>query len=620
MASGTLAVETLGSDNKIALLNVIDKLRSVGVSELVSLPQLIVCGDQSSGKSSVLEAISGIPFPRKDSLCTRFATEVILRHDAKQAVSVAIVPSTDRTDDQKAKLASFKRTMENLEDISSIVEDAKSCMGVDQNSTAFSKDILRIEISGPKQPHLTIVDLPGLIHFGNKNQSDSDVKLVQSMVAEYMKNSRSIILAVVSAMNDYANQVVLKRAREVDPDGRRTLGVITKPDMLPVGSDTEAAFLSLAKNQDIPLRLGWHVLRNRGFEDRELTTQGRDEAEKTFFNTGKWMTLDKNVVGIQSLQEKMSKVLFDQIRNELPTLIEDLEEKTDTCRRTLEKLGPSRDGLVNQQTFLVQISEKFQAIARAATDGSYENAFFGYGNSAEAYSKRIRAVVQDLNVQFAEKMHTQGQQVRISDSPAKITNPSTMSRAEYLDHVKELLKTSRGRELPGMYNPLIVGELFREQSKPWARFARVHLKEVWQAVKTFLSLLVLDLTNGATSEALTTQVIAPLMEEKLRLMEEKLKELLQPYHNMHPVTYNHYFTETIQKMKLERQKAELERRLATSMDSDDVDSTLMTGKSVLAALTSTNEADMVTYACTEILDCLEAYYKVIPSPLLSVLI
>lgn len=79
-------------------------------------------------------------------------------------------------------------------------------LSVDGN--AFTEDILRVEISGPKQPQLTIVDLPGLIHSHNKRQIEHDVKLVTNLVAKYMANPRSIILAVVSAKNDFPNQIV----------------------------------------------------------------------------------------------------------------------------------------------------------------------------------------------------------------------------------------------------------------------------------------------------------------------------------------------------------------------------------------------------------------------------
>lgn len=84
-------LEHLQTREQIKLLDVIDALRAEGFSEYTALPQLIVCGDQSSGKSSVLEAISGVPFPRKDALCTRFATEVILRRAADEFISVSLV-------------------------------------------------------------------------------------------------------------------------------------------------------------------------------------------------------------------------------------------------------------------------------------------------------------------------------------------------------------------------------------------------------------------------------------------------------------------------------------------------------------------------------------------------
>lgn len=307
------------------LLDIIDSLRSQGLSSYISLPQLVVCGDQSSGKSSVLEAISGVSFPTKDNLCTRFATEVILRRDAKTSVHVTILPDGDRPKEEREELQRFEAPTATLDDLPDLVENAKEKMGLTRGTMAFSKDILRMEVLGPKQPHLTLVDLPGLIHAESKLQSSQDVELVTSMVRGYMANPRSIVLAVVSAKNDYANQIVTKFARQVDPQGLRTLGIITKPDMLHVGSDSEAAYLELARNEDVQFRLGWHVLRNRDFDTRDTKISERDDAEQHFFSHGKWQTMPLHSLGAATLRPRLSNVLKEQIVSELPDLIRDIE-------------------------------------------------------------------------------------------------------------------------------------------------------------------------------------------------------------------------------------------------------------------------------------------------------
>ena len=201
----TSRLDSLQASEQLYLLDEIDKLRLQGISEFVFLPQLIVCGDQSSGKSSVLEAISGIPFPRKDNLCTRFATELILWKSRTSSTSVSIVPSRDRPEPEYQKLCGFSEKLESLDDLPTLIDRAKLAMGVSDTGSAFSKDVLRVEVSGPAKPHLTIVDLPRLIHSENKQQSADDVKLVSQLVLSYMENPRTIILAVVSAMNDIAN-------------------------------------------------------------------------------------------------------------------------------------------------------------------------------------------------------------------------------------------------------------------------------------------------------------------------------------------------------------------------------------------------------------------------------
>ena len=153
--------------------------------------------------------------------------------------TVAIIPSTQRPDQEKEKLLAFKAPSVRIDTIPSVIDAAKEAMGLGSGTKAFSDDVLMVEILGPEQSHLTLVDLPGLIHAEGKQQSVEDVQLVSSLVRSYMANTWSIILAVVSAKNDRANQIVTKLARDVDPTGVRTLGIITKPDTLRVGSDSE---------------------------------------------------------------------------------------------------------------------------------------------------------------------------------------------------------------------------------------------------------------------------------------------------------------------------------------------------------------------------------------------
>lgn len=296
-------------------LDIIDSLRSQGISRYVDLPQIVVCGDQSSGKSSVLEAISGMAFPTKDALCTRFATELSLRRTIDEhdhGSRVPIIPGPCRTDAERKELEAFGRNVVDL-NLSAVIEDATDMMGLVGTDKVFSTDILRIEVSYLTQPHLTLVDLPGLFLAGNKDQSMEDAKLVESLVLSHTEQPRSIILAVVSAKSEFALQQVTQRAREMDPGGHRTIGLITKPDTLHEGSESEQAYLQLAQNKDVNFRLGWHVLRNRDFHTRHATNAERDAAEKAFFSKGVWVTLHPSQMGVDELRTRLSAVLHNQI-------------------------------------------------------------------------------------------------------------------------------------------------------------------------------------------------------------------------------------------------------------------------------------------------------------------
>ena len=102
----------LQSEDQRDLLDIIDKLRSIGFGRFVDLPEIIVCGDQSAGKSSVLNVVSGMTFPTKDNLCTLFATELILRRDGVAGVKVSTIPGSGRSEEEMKRLSEFRTDMD----------------------------------------------------------------------------------------------------------------------------------------------------------------------------------------------------------------------------------------------------------------------------------------------------------------------------------------------------------------------------------------------------------------------------------------------------------------------------------------------------------------------------
>ena len=610
MASTIIDTESLrflNSAEQTELLNVVDELRAEGLSDFTSLPQLIVCGDQSSGKSSVLQAISGLVFPSKDNLCTRFATEVILRRVATKGLSVSIMPGQDRSAVDRERLLDFRYAIQNAEDFAALFDKAKEVMGLTDHSSAFSKDILRVEISGPSQPQLTLVDLPGLIHSESRSLTTQDVELVTELVKSYMKNPRSIILAVITAKNDFSNQIILKRARELDPEGSRTLGIITKPDTLIQGSVSETSFLSLARNEEFEFKHGWHVVKNQDSAKGEFDPANRDSEEDEWFAGSNFKTLPSVSRGVSRLRDRLSKMLFNQIREQLPGLIADIEKEKADCRAKLEELGQSRLTLEEQREYLLEISEGFEKLCTEALNGPYNDPFFGDGAAAEGYEKRLRAVVRNMQIEFADTIRTDGEQWKIVDSPSK--DKRCRTRAQAIEKILSLVKRSRCKELPGLPNPMLVAEVFREYSKPWEELARQHIKKVWNATRVLLERVVEHLTEPDLGDLLFRFLLDPLMDEFLRNARKKLVEL-NAVRDKAPVTTNHYFRDTVTKLRRDRDVASMTPKLKFLFDSkaDYIDSTNI--PDILLAAYPNVEPDMDTVAAEDVFDYMSAFYKV----------
>ena len=617
---------SLQSDAHEELLNVIDDLRSQGISRFVDLPQIIVCGDQSSGKSSVLEAVSGIKFPVKDNVCTRFATELILRRGPESPIIVTIQPGAERSESEYTKLSTFKAESATIEDIPAAIESATFAMGIDDRSRSFSNDVLRIELTGPNQPHLTLVDLPGLFHAGNKKQSAQEAGIVRSLVLSYMEKQRSIILAVVSAKNDLANQIVTKHARDLDPEGLRTLGIITKPDTLHAGSESEAVFFELAENKDVHFRLGWHILVNRDFNTREATREERDQAERDFLSKGIWANLRIRSKGIDTLKQRLSLVLREQILLELPGLTEDVQSGIEDCINRLARLGDSRATIREQREYLQKVGADFASLVKTSIDGVCNHEFFSSVMEDKGYDKRLRAKVQNICTAFADDLSLRGHYQKlytksmVEELPKHTEegDPIPIWRNDYLEDVQYRMRRSRGCELPGLPNPHIVAELFFEQSRKWENHVEQLMTDTLEATTMTVNLILQQSVDEPTGDKLIQQVINPAMTEVKRKLGKKVKEVLEPHQKGHLITYNHYFVDNMLRARQDRFNQDLEDKLRDFFgagSSDRVQRPDLNVRHLANALKedTIKDKNMDRHACSEATDCMLAYYKVCTS-------
>lgn len=542
----------------------------------------------------MLEAISHVRFPTDGGVCTRFATELILRQAPTTTVDVSIQFSNknDQSAARPFQLSGFSR--DNLPEL---VNQAKERMGIRDGIKEFSDNILRVEITGPEMESLTLVDLPGLYQGSTADQSEEGVEFVDHLVDRYMRQENSIILAVVSAGYGLANQKILDKTKKHDPKRERTLGVITKPDL--AGLAEQRHFLQLVKNQETAhtLALGWHVLRNRADKEEEqgLGDNERDAQEAQFFQTSPWSSVPAVSRGVEGLRKKLSKVLLQHIQKTLPGLIGKIETNLDLRTAELQRLGMTRSTPDEWRSYLLGVARDFERLALEAVDGRYRDPFFG---DIHDHTRKLRALLRNLNRAFDVTLCTKGARYefewyaaedgssksyddgdRISegdtdrDQPAylwpfiaeyKFPNPEPRSKAQVNEELEKWASANQGREFPGSPNNSLAIELFKMQARPWKAIAEFHVTKVLDVAKMVIEQLLGHIVGAdkTTLQALLRDCVDPFFDSKRDILKTKLEELLRPYVSGYGLPLETAFHKRVSRRTLGR----LAEHLADSLD------------------------------------------------------
>ncbi|XP_032755711.1 dynamin-1-like protein isoform X10 [Rattus rattus] len=357
-----------------ALIPVINKLQDVFNTvgaDIIQLPQIVVVGTQSSGKSSVLESLVGRDLlPRGTGVVTR--RPLIL-----QLVHVSPEDKRKTTGEENGKFQSWNpATWKNSRHLSKGVEaeewgkflHTKNKLYTDfdeirqeiENETerisgsnkGVSPEPIHLKVFSPNVVNLTLVDLPGMTKVPVGDQP-KDIELqIRELILRFISNPNSIILAVTAANTDMATSEALKISREVDPDGRRTLAVITKLDLMDAGTDA----MDVLMGRVIPVKLGIIGVVNRSQLDinnkKSVTDSIRDEYA---FLQKKYPSL-ANRNGTKYLARTLNRLLMHHIRDCLPELKTRINVLAAQYQSLLNSYGEPVD---DKSATLLQLITKF---------------------------------------------------------------------------------------------------------------------------------------------------------------------------------------------------------------------------------------------------------------------
>ncbi|KAH3954238.1 hypothetical protein HBH98_251920 [Parastagonospora nodorum] len=362
-------LDALGTHVK-DIITTINSLEGLGLQHLkIPLPKIIVIGEQSTGKSSVIEAISGIKTPRSTGTCTRcplfiklespadpaamWSARVTLRrafsYDGKRGrdrrfpgwiqlpkPSIVEFMSCDNPDDLEHIIVRAQRAVTSLDDYEDFTEaNIESLNG--SSSHRSSPNVVCISISKHGLPTLCFYDLPGVI---GQSEIPDDVPFSRNLVSEYVKDPEALILVTCSMTNDIANSTAGGIARALKATDR-CIGVLTKPDRL-LETPCHEILHNVFEKKRLPLGHGYFVVRNLGQEqlDEHLNHEDARAQERQFFDTAEpfaSLRQHDSRFGTWNLQSFLSGKLAEQITKKLPIIEEEINARRHEVEEELKQ-------------------------------------------------------------------------------------------------------------------------------------------------------------------------------------------------------------------------------------------------------------------------------------------
>ncbi|KAG2158748.1 P-loop containing nucleoside triphosphate hydrolase protein [Suillus bovinus] len=569
------------SQHRRKMLDLINRLHTTGVQTDMDLPMIAVIGSQSAGKSSLIESISGITLPRSAGTCTRCPTECKLSRSedawkclvklhittgpSGQPCDVATIsfgsPITDKADVEdrirRAQRAILNPSI-NEQKFLYELEDQTA----EQAELSFSKNCVSLEISGKDVADLSFVDLPGLIASVGSTGKTGDIDLVKGLVTSYIEKPSCVILLTVTCETDFENQGAHHLTKQFDPEGKRTVGVLTKPDRIPPGE--ESAWLKFIRNEQEPLVNHWYCVKQPGsqlLKDGISWAEARKQENDFFTLTQPWSTVEpqyQKFMRTSNLTERLSTILSELIAKRLPDIHKELYNilrKTQDEMRQLPK-APSTDPVGEVWNIIGQFSKQLFQRLEGTPDKD------GILQTIRPHQQAFKRAVRSTAPQFVpwgkgdarqlpvvdfltnEEDEPQGPQGMVPSAPSP-RSPTPQSEEIYIEDVLNHAQRARTRELPDNY-PFIVQQTYiKEFTEKWETPSQILFDKVYDILKNDLSVLVNEHfgkmgRGGALHSVL--MIVNEHLDNAAQQAKEKISWLLEL--EKAPTTLNvHYYAD-----------------------------------------------------------------------------
>lgn len=462
-------------------------LQGAGIeASSVRLPQIVVIGSQSSGKSSVLEAIVGHEFlPKGTNMVTRRPLELTLVNSPGLGKDYAVLPQVD----PNAQFQDWRQIQTILTDLNLAVPD----------SQWVSSKPIQLIIHSPNVPDLNLIDLPGYIQVTSRGQPAQLRDQIVSLCEEYIQQP-NLILAICPADVDLANAEALQACRRVDPKGERTIGVITKLDLV---EPSWAAHL--LRNEDYPLPMGYVGVVCKPTEDGRTKRSLTSDYEGERLSHAAFGGLEDQL-GIPSLRTRLTEILEQRMAASVVGILERVQEELAEVRYALKV--EYNDRLMSADAYVSQVTSGVKA---------------GFERVAARWSRpvvreRVAAILHDRMLQVPES-------APLAAQVAAFTR-SGVGRATCNGLVESILADLRQAiiESPLTSHQAARDRLMSQVEGGLRAQCRTAIEQVENSLKPFKAVTSVEQFDAAEWQSAFDQVSA-LIEDRISSLDRQCNEI-----------------------------------------------------------------------------------------------